>query len=37
VGKNLGKKVFTPLGALIGVTVGALLPTGGWHNLYRAK
>ncbi len=37
VGKNLGKEVFTPLGALIGVTVGALLPTGGWHNLYRAK
>lgn len=37
VGKNLGKEVFTPLGALIGVTVGALLPTGGWHDLYRAK
>jgi hypothetical protein len=37
VGKNLGKEVFTPLGALIGVTVGALLPTGGWHELYRAK
>jgi hypothetical protein len=37
VGKNLGKEVFTPLGALIGVTVGALLPTGGWHYLYRAK
>ena len=29
VGKNLGKVVFTPLGALIGVTIGALLPTGG--------
>ena len=37
VGKNLGKEVFTPLGALIGVTVGALLPTGGWYDLYRAK
>lgn len=37
VGRNLGKEVFTPLGALIGVTVGALLPTGGWHDLYRTK
>jgi hypothetical protein len=37
VGRNLGKEVFTPLGALIGVTVGALLPTGGWHDLYGTK
>ena len=37
VGKNLGKEVLTPLGALIGVTVGALLPTGGWRDVYRAK
>jgi hypothetical protein len=32
---NAGKEVLTPLGALLGVTVGALLPTGGWHEVYR--
>lgn len=37
IGKNAGKEVLTPLGALIGVTIGALLPTGGWHDIYRAK
>jgi hypothetical protein len=37
IGKNAGKEVLTPLGALIGVTIGALVPTGGWHDIYRAK
>jgi hypothetical protein len=32
---NIGKEVLTPVGALLGVTVGALLPTGGWHEIYR--
>jgi hypothetical protein len=33
---DLGKEVFTPLGALIGTVVGVALPTGGWRELYRA-
>ena len=33
---NLGKAVFSPLGALIGTVVGVALPTGGWHEVYRA-
>jgi hypothetical protein len=37
IGKNAGKEVLTPLGALIGVGVGALIPTGLWHDIYRAK
>jgi hypothetical protein len=36
-GPNIGKEVFTPLGALVGGIVGALLPTGGWRDVYRAK
>ncbi len=32
---NAGKEILTPVGALLGVTVGALLPTGGWHEIYR--
>jgi hypothetical protein len=35
--KNLGKEGITPLGALIGAAVGALVPTGGWHEGYRIK
>jgi hypothetical protein len=31
---NAGKEILTPLGALLGVTVGALLPTGGWREIY---
>lgn len=31
-----GIAVGTPLGALLGAGGGALLPTGGWHDLYRA-
>jgi hypothetical protein len=34
---NLGKEVFTPLGALAGAVVGAVIPTGGWHDVYRAR
>lgn len=33
---NLGKEVLTPLGALAGGVVGAVIPTGGWHEIYRA-
>jgi hypothetical protein len=36
-GKNLGKEVFTPLGALIGGLVGALLPSGRWRTVYSLK
>jgi len=31
-----GIAVGAPLGALLGAGGGALLPTGGWHNVYRA-
>jgi hypothetical protein len=34
---NLGKEVFTPLGAIIGTIVGVAWPTGGWHEVYRSK
>jgi len=34
---NLGKEVITPLGALAGAVVGAVMPTGGWHEVYRAR
>jgi hypothetical protein len=33
---NLGKDVFTPLGAIIGTVVGVAIPTGGWRVVYRA-
>ena len=36
-GNNIGKEVFTPLGALIGAIVGVAWPTGGWHEVYRSK
>ena len=36
-GNNIGKEIFTPLGALVGVIVGVAWPTGGWHDLYRSK
>jgi hypothetical protein len=29
-------KVLTPVGGLAGATIGAVVPTGGWHDLYRA-
>jgi hypothetical protein len=34
---NLGIYVFTPLGAIAGTIVGAVLPSGGWHEIYRAR
>jgi hypothetical protein len=34
---NLGKEVVTPLGAIAGAIIGAVLPTGGWHEVYRAR
>jgi hypothetical protein len=33
---NLGKAVFTPLGAIIGTVVGVAIPTGGWRVVYHA-
>ena len=33
--KNLGKEVFTPVGALVGLIVGAVIPSGNWHEVYR--
>ena len=32
--KNLGKVVFTPAGALAGLIVGAVIPSGNWHDVY---
>jgi hypothetical protein len=32
---DLGKEVFTPLGGVAGVLVGALIPTGGWRVIYQ--
>ena len=37
ISNNLGKAVFTPLGALIGTIIGVAWPTGCWHEIYRAK
>ena len=37
LGNNVGKAIFTPLGAIVGTVVGALWPTGGWKDVYRAK
>jgi hypothetical protein len=34
---NLGKKVLTPVGAVLGLIIGVVLPTGGWFDLYRVK
>jgi hypothetical protein len=34
-GGNLGKVVFTPLGAIAGILVGAVIPTGGWREIYQ--
>jgi hypothetical protein len=33
---NVGKVVFSSAGALVGTVIGVALPTGGWHNMYRA-
>jgi hypothetical protein len=34
---NLGVEIFTPVGAIVGGVVGAVVPTGGWHEIYRAR
>jgi hypothetical protein len=34
VGPNAGKEVLTPVGAFIGLAIGALLHTGGWRVVY---
>jgi hypothetical protein len=34
---NAGKEIATPLGAIAGAIVGAVVPTGGWHVIYRAR
>jgi len=34
---NAGKIVLTPVGAVVGAVAGALIPTGGWHDMYRAR
>jgi len=36
-GGNFGKEIFTPFGAAVGLVVGVVWPTGGWHDVYRAK
>jgi hypothetical protein len=30
-------KILTPVGALAGAAIGAAIPTGGWHTVYRAR
>jgi hypothetical protein len=35
--RSAGKEVLTPLGALVGVIAGALIPTRGWREVYLAK
>jgi len=37
LGRNGLKETVTPLGAVIGAAVGALVPTGGWRSVYRVK
>jgi len=34
---NWGKGILTPFFGLAGAGVGALLPTGGWHEVYRVR
>ena len=34
---NFGKGLFTPAGAMVGATIGALLPGGGWKKIYEAR
>jgi hypothetical protein len=34
---NKGKALATPLFGLLGAGIGAALPTGRWHELYRAN
>lgn len=34
---DIGKALFTPAGAIVGVTAGALLPSGSWRKIYQAQ
>ena len=34
---NFGKGLFTPAGAIVGATIGALVPSGGWKKIYEAR
>ncbi len=34
---NYGKGILTPVFALLGAGIGALLPAGGWHEIYRTR
>jgi len=34
---DIGKAFFTPAGAVVGVTVGALLTSGSWRKIYEAR
>jgi hypothetical protein len=36
-GPNFGKEVLTPVGAVIGLGIGAVLPAGGWREVYRVR
>jgi hypothetical protein len=37
LGNNIGKEIFTPLGAIVGTIIGLAWPTGTWHEVYRSK
>lgn len=34
---NMGKAILTPVFGLLGAGIGALLPAGGWQEIYRSK
>jgi len=36
-GRNIGKEIFTPVGAIVGLGIGVAWPTGRWHDVYRSK
>jgi hypothetical protein len=36
-GSDAGKLIFTPMGAIAGVMIGAALPTGGWAIVYEIR
>ena len=34
---NKGKAILTPLWGLLGAGIGAVIPSGGWHEVYRSR